>query len=242
MKLESDFLYGPRKDEALNVYDLAKFEPETIILNKLFENEELSYPDKLKIQHLVRSEKLNEAAVFFTEFLENINTRRAKSAKISEESYCFIRDMIFRIFQRRLLEKAEFVLLFKMVYQFQYLRFEVNGSVRKVRDDLRTDPLFQNEDFWLHSFYTIFAAYKNKKHHNSQTVKEMLIMNFASIKELMQSQRGSLEVMKKVTSLSLGFQLEQILDEMEARPKGALVLLFYKENDVESKKQLQIFN
>ena len=241
MKLESDFLYGPRKDDALNVYDLAKFEPETIILNKLFESEELSYPDKLKVQHLVRSEKLNEAAVFFTEFLENINQRRARMAKLSEESYCFIRDMIFRIFQRRLLEKAELVLLFKMVYQFQYLRFEINGSIRKVRDDLRTDPLFQNEDFWLHSFYTIFAAYKNKRNQNGQTVKEMLIMNFASIKELMQSQRGSLEVMKKVISLSLGFQLEQILDEMEARPKGVPTLLFYKEADVETKKPLQIF-
>ncbi len=225
----------------MNVYDLAKFEPETIILNKLFDNEELSYSDKLKIQHLVRSERLNEAAVFFTEFLENKKTRRAKAAKISEESYCFIRDMIFRIFQRRLLEKSEFVLLFKMVYQFQYLRFEINGSVRKVRDDLRTDPLFQNEDFWLHSFYTIFAAYKNKQHQNGQMVKEMLIMNFSSIKELMQSQRNTLEVMKKVTSLSLGFELEKILDEMEARSKGNLALLFYKETDVEQKKLLQIF-
>ncbi len=242
IKLESSFLYGAREDEALNIYNLAKFEPETLILNKLFENEELKYNDKLKVQTMVHNERLNESGVFFVEFLENLNARKNKSLLISEENYCYARDMVYRIFQRRLLDKNEFGILFRMVYQFQYLRFAINGSVRRAVDDLRTDEIFQNDEFWIQSLYSIFSAYKNRKVSSNALVKEMLIKNFSSLKELRQSQRSVLDLMKKVMSLSLGFQIEQVLDEIDARPRSSHTLVFYKESDIEVKKQLQIFN
>ena len=239
--MESGFLYGPRKDEALNVYNLAKFEPEVMILNKLFEGEEPGINDKHRLQSIAHADKLNEAAVFFGEFLENLNQRKGRALRLPEAIYCFARDMLYRIFQRRLLEKGELGLLFRIVYQFQFLRFELNNTVRRARDDLVTDELFRNDDFWLHALYAIFASYKNKKEKNGFMVKEMLILNFASLREVRQSERAALDIMKKVISLSLGFSIEQILDEMEARPKTPLTLIFYREQDIETRKQLQIF-
>jgi hypothetical protein len=239
--LESKFLYGPRKDESLNVYNLEKFEPEVLVLNKLFENNELSYTEKMKLQNMVHIDKVNEAAVFFTEFLENLNTRKNRMVRINEQNYCFSRDMIYKIVQRRLIEKSELALLFKMIYQFQFLKFELNGVMRKASDDLQADEIFQNDDFWLNALYTIFEKYKNRKTPNGAQVKEMLLMNFSSLKEIRKSQKNVLEIMKKVISLSLGFQIEQILDEMEVRPKTAITLIFYRESDIDNKRQLQIF-
>lgn len=241
IKLESKFLYGPRKDEALNIYSLEKYEPEVLVLNKLFENGELNHNENVKVQNLVHSEKLNESVVFFIEFLENLNTRRSKSVRVNEQNYCFIRDMIYRVFQRRLAEKEEYVLLFKVVYQFQFIKYELNGIMRRARDDLANEDIFQNDDFWIHSLYAIFSVYKQRKTPNGQLVREMLVLNFLSLKEIRKSQKSSIEVMKKVISLNLGFQIEQILDEIEARPKIQQLLIFHREGDIESKRQLHIF-
>lgn len=246
VKAENPYLTATVRDETQRIYDLSKFDSEAVVMSRLVQNEDLPYHDKIKLQTLVYNDKSHDFVVLFIQFLENYVRKQAALPLLKENNYCFIRDMMFRIMVRKLTETKDWGLVFAMVYAFQMLRYEVGGATHTAKADLVTDDIFQNDDFWLAALYGIFSPYKNRSSaaplpNQSQVVKDLLVMNFFSLKAIRKSRSKAVEVMKRVMSLNLGFSLEFILDESENKTPPRNDLVFYKEADVESKKQLKIF-
>lgn len=240
MRVENPFLNSPVRDETQRLYDLSKFDGETVLISRLVQNEELSYHDKLKLQTLVYNEKNNDFVVLFTQFLETYTRKQGGQSILKESSYSFLRDMMFRIMVRRLSESKDWALVFSLVYAFQFLRYEVGGSIVSAKNDLSNDEVFQKDDFWLAAFYAIFSGYKNKGS-QSPALKELLMLNFASLRSLRRSKTAAIEVMKRTMSLNFGFSLEFILDESENKGVSRSDLVFYREADLDAKKAHKIF-
>lgn len=241
MKIENAFIYNQVKDETQTIHDLSKFDGEMIIMGKIIKNEELGYQEKVKIQTLAYNDKGNNFVVFFIQFLENYHLKQGQYQLLNENNYCFLRDMIYRIMIRRLAENKDFLMIFNLVYAFQNLRYELNGNVYHAKNDLINDEIFQNDDFWLSSFYGIFSQYKNKQNGANLNVKELLIANFISLLNMGKSKQKSIEIMKRVMTLNLGFSIEYILDESEGKSPTRNDLIFFKESDLETKRILKIF-
>lgn len=241
VKAENPYLYNSVKDETQKIYDLSKYDNEILIMNKLVQNEDLTYQEKIKIQTLVYNEKSQDFVVLFTQFLENYLKKQNQFATLRENNYCFMRDMIFRIMIRRLSEQKDHSFVFNLIYVFQFIKYEINNVIYLSKNDLLTDEIFQNDDFWLSAFYSIFAAFKNKNNNSNLLVKELLILNFLSLKNIRKSKTKAVEIMKRVMSLNLGFSIEFILDESENKVLPRNDLIFYKEFDIEVKKTLRIF-
>lgn len=234
------------RDETQRIYDLSKFDAETVIMSRLVQNEDLPYHDKIKLQTLVYNEKSHDFVVLFVQFLENYVRKQGGFPPLKENNYCFMRDMMFRIMVRKLTETKDWGLVFALVYVFQSIRYEVGGVAHQSKADLANDEIFQNDDFWLAALYGIFSAYKNRnggvlQPAQTQTLKDLLVTNFSSLRSIRKSRGKAVEVMKRVMSLNLGFSLEFILDESENKAPPRNDLIFYKEADVEARKQPKIF-
>ena len=242
VKIDNPYISQPVKDETQRIYDLSRFDAEIMIFNKIFQNEEISYPDKIRVQKLVYSEKNQDFVIFFIRFLENFTKKQTSQSFLKESTYCFVRDMIFRIVLKKLTEEKLYQNIFNLIYAFQFLKYETSGSICSAKKDLMGELIFQNDEFWISAFYIIFAIYKNKNNFGNYVVKDLLILNYQSLTEIRKSKSKSVEIMKKIMSLNLGFSAEYIFDESEVKTSGRNDLILYKEGDVEFKRSVRIFD
>lgn len=245
VKIDNPYLTSTVRDETQRIYDLSKFDAETVIMSRLVQNEELAYQDKIKLQTLVYNEKNHDFVVLFVQFLENYIKKQGGYPPLKEHNYCFMRDMMFRIMVRRLTETKDWGLILALVYVFQFIKYEAGGSVFPAKNDLVSEEIFQNDDFWLAAYYNIFSGYKNRgpggNSGGAGTLRDLLMFNFQSLRAIRKSRGKGVEVMKRVMSLNFGFSIEYILDELENKAPPRNDLIFYKEADVESRKTQKIF-
>ena len=230
------------KDETQKLYDLSRFDADVIIFNRLFQNEEISYSDKIRIQKSVSSERNQDFIIFFTRFLENFTKKQMSQSFLKETTYCFVRDMIFRIMLKKIADEKLYQNAFNLIYAFQFLKYESKGIINLAKRDLLGEEIFQNDEFWISSFYTILSTYKNKNNFGNYLVKDLLILNYQSLTETRKSKAKAVEIMKKIMSLNLGFSAEYIFDESEVKMSARSDLILYKESDVEFKRSMRIFD
>lgn len=234
-KLENSFLYNQVQDEMYKIYDLTKFANETLILSKLFENENLSVQENLKLRALCKSDK-TEADIFFIIFLENLIKNREKKIFLIEENYFFLRDMVWRIFVKKFVKENSFISLFNLIYYWQFIHVEGNNKNKSyyTYKDLKNEEFMLIEDFWFQALFKIFSPIKNDYKNGYNDIIKLCALNYHSCLSFLKNKKKVNEIFFKILDLNLGCSFNDIINfkNFDNRTNH---LIFFKKEDIELK-------